>query len=180
MAPPPTVRYPLAARLLHWATAAAILGLSGLGAWMVELTYYDPWYHKGLTLHRVIGMLALALGTAFVIRKVFTRSPPLPATMPRWQQLAAHAAHAAFYLLMLLVPVSGYLVSTSAGAAIPVYDLFEIPALVRVDDATRELAIKVHYFAAYGTLVLAAVHAAAAIKHQFIDRDGVLSRMGWP
>ena len=172
-------RYPLLTRLFHWATAVCILALCGLGAWMVEQSYYDPWYHKGLTLHRVLGMVALALGLGFVLRKPFTRSPPLPAGMPRWQHHAAHTVHAAFYFLMLLVPLSGYLVSTSSGAAIPVYDWFEIPALWRVDDAAREWAIRVHYYAAYGTLLLAAMHAGAALKHQFIDRDGVLSRMGW-
>jgi cytochrome b561 len=79
--------------------------------------------------------------------------------------------------MMLALPVTGYLVSGSAGQAIPVYGWFEVPALARLEAGARDLVIAIHYYCAYGTGALAALHAAAAVKHQFVDRDGLLARM---
>ncbi len=171
--------YGLATKALHWLTALMILGVAGLGAWMVTLSYYDTWYHKGLGLHRAIGLLALATAAVFIAWRLVSSPPDLPASIAGWQRKAAVVAHFLFFALMILMPVSGYLVSTSAGAAVPMFDLFEIPALFRISEASRELAINVHFFSAYGTVGLATLHVAAAFKHQFIDRDGVLARMLW-
>ena len=172
-------RYGLVTKLLHWTIALAILGLIGLGWYMVDLTYYDPWYHKTLSLHRVLGLGVLAAAIFFLLWQRVSRPPALPASIPRAQQLAAAAVHHLLFLMMLLLPVTGYLISTSAGQGIPVYGWFEVPVLVQVSEATRDLVIAIHYYCAYGTGVLAALHAAAALKHQFIDRDGVLARMLW-
>ncbi len=172
-------RYGLVAKLLHWSIALSILGLIGLGWYMVDLTYYDPWYNKTLSLHRVVGLAVLAAAIFYLLWQRVSRSPALPASIPRAQQLAAAAVHHLLFLMMLLLPVTGYLISSSAGQGIPVYGWFEVPALVQVSEATRDLVIAIHYYGAYGTGILAAVHAAAALKHQFIDRDGVLARMLW-
>jgi cytochrome b561 len=172
-------RYGLVTKLLHWTIALAILGLIALGWYMVDLTYYDPWYHKTLSLHRVLGLGVLAAAIFFLLWQRVSRPPALPASIPRAQQLAAAAVHHLLFLMMLLLPVTGYLISTSAGQGIPVYGWFEVPVLVKVSEATRDLVIAIHYYCAYGTGVLAALHAAAALKHQFIDRDGVLARMLW-
>jgi len=172
-------RYGLVTKGLHWIIACAILGLIWLGWEMVDLTYYDPWYHKSLSLHRVLGLAVLGLAVVMLLWQRVSRPPALPASIPRAQQLAAHAVHYLLFGMMLLLPVTGYLISTSAGQAIPVYGLFEVPVLVQVDEETRDLVIAIHYYCAYGTGLLAAVHAAAALKHQFIDRDGVLARMIW-
>ena len=172
-------RYGLVSKFLHWSIAAAMLGLIWLGWTMVDLTYYDPWYHKSLTLHRVLGLGLLGAAVVMLVWQRISRSPPLPATISRAQRVAAMAVHHLLFLMMLLLPVTGYLISTSAGQGIPVYGLFEVPVLVRVSESTRDLLIVIHYYCAYGTGVLAAVHAAAALKHQFVDRDGVLARMLW-
>ncbi|HMM75815.1 MAG TPA: cytochrome b [Gammaproteobacteria bacterium] len=172
-------RYGLLTKLLHWIIAFSILGLIWLGWWMVDLSYYDPWYHKSLSLHRVLGLAVLGLAIVMLLWQRVSRPPALPASIPRAQRIAAHAVHHLLFLMMLLLPVTGYLISTSAGQGIPVYDLFEVPALLRVDEETRDLVIAIHYYCAYGTGLLAAVHAAAALKHQFIDRDGILARMIW-
>jgi len=172
-------RYGLVTKLLHWIIAFSILGLIWLGWEMVDLTYYDPWYHKSLSLHRVLGLAVLGLAVCMLVWQRVSRPPPLPGSISRVQQAAAHAVHRLLFLMMLLLPVTGYLISTSAGQAIPVYGLFEVPVLVQVGEQTRDLIIAVHYYCAYGTGLLAAVHAAAALKHQFVDRDGVLARMIW-
>lgn len=172
-------RYGLVTKALHWVIAFAILGLIWLGWWMVDLSYYDAWYHDALSLHRVLGLAVLGLAIVMLLWQRVSRPPALPASIPRLQQLAAHAVHHLLFLMMLLLPVTGYLISTSEGHGIPVYGLFEVPVLIQVGEQTRDLVIAIHYYCAYATGLLAAVHAAAALKHQFIDRDGVLGRMIW-
>lgn len=174
-----TERYGLVTKSLHWSIALGIIGLIGLGWYMVDLTYYDPWYHRSLSLHRSIGLTVLGLAVCYLVWKRVSRSPALPVTIPRGQLLAAAVVHHVLVVMMFLLPITGYLVSTSAGQAVPVYDWFEVPVLVRVDESLRDAVIAVHYYCAYGTAILAALHAAAALKHQFIDRDGVLARMLW-
>ena len=173
--PLPVTRYDLATRILHWLQAALILGLVALGWWMTGLTYYDRWYNDALFWHRALGLLVLVVAACQFGRRHW-RTPP-PALLAGWEQWAASAMHRLFLLLMLLLPVSGYLISTSAGASIPLPGGIEVPALVAVADNLREIAVNVHYWLAYGIAALAALHAAAAFKHHFIHRDEVLRRM---
>ena len=123
-------RYNLLTRVLHWLIAAVILGLVGLGWWMVDLTYYDRWYNRSLELHKSAGLVLLAVVAVFVAWALVRRGPPLPDSIPRWQRIAAHATHGLLFVLMLAMPVTGYLISTSAGAPVSVFGLFEVPALV--------------------------------------------------
>ena len=87
--------------------------------------------------------------------------------------------HYVLWGMLLLLPITGYLISTSAGKPIQLFNWFELPPLVEVDEALRELAITVHYYLAYATLGLIAAHAGAALKHHFINRDDTLKRMLW-
>ncbi len=172
-----TDRYGLVTKLLHWLIALSIIGLIGLGWWMVGLSYYDTWYHRGLELHRAIGMLVLFAAAIFVIWKIWSPSPGLQTELRPWEKLGARLAHLVLLLSMFLIPISGYVISTSSDSGFTFFDLFEIPALLPQSDATRDLAIEIHYYIAYGLLGVIAVHAGAAIKHQLIDKHGTLRRM---
>lgn len=172
-------RYGVVTKCLHWTIAFGTIGLIGLGWYMVGLSYYDRGYNSALTWHKSLGMIVLALALLFVVWKQFSRSPRLPASISSAQRLAATAAHHLLFLMMILIPITGYLISTSAGMPIAIFDWFEIPALIPVGERLRDLAIDIHFYCAYGTGVLAAGHAAAALKHQFVDRDGILARMLW-
>ena len=79
--------------------------------------------------------------------------------------------------LIVLVPATGYVISTSEGAGIDMFGLFELPAILGKTEALRDLAIDLHYYLAYGGIALAALHAGAALKHHFIDRGSTLRRM---
>ena len=168
-------KYDIATRLLHWSQALLIFGLAALGWWMTGLTYYDRWYNDALFWHRAVGLLILVTAASQLLWRWLRSSPP-PA-VSGFDLQASRAVHRLFLLLMLLVPMSGYLISTSAGAAIPLPGGVNLPALARVGEGLREVAISAHYWLAYGTIALAAVHAAAALKHHFISRDDVLRRM---
>lgn len=169
----------LLTKLLHWLIAIAIIGLIWLGWYMVDLTYYDKWYNKSLTWHKAVGMLVLA---AAILKIGWQLYSPLPGTNPllkAWEKFAARLMHIILLVMMILIPVSGYLISTSNGKPIDIFGWFAIPALVPVDKNLRDLAIDLHFYLAYGTAILALGHAGAALKHQFINKDGTLTKMLW-
>lgn len=171
--------YGLVAKFLHWSTALLIAGLIGLGYYMVGLTYYDRWYHQSLEAHKAFGVLVFVLGALTLGWRWLSPSPPHVATLKRWERTAATAMHHTLFALVLLIPLTGFLVSTSEGKGVDLFGWFVVPALVVVGEQLRELAIKVHLYCAYGAAVLVLMHAGAAFKHQLIDRDGTLARMLW-
>ena len=173
------LHFGLFTRLLHWLIAILILGLIWLGWYMVDLTYYDKWYNASLHYHKSLGILALALAMVKLGWHVYTPAPGSLADLQPWEKTGARLMHYLLWGMMLLIPVSGYLISTSAGKPIQLFNWFAIPALVDVDEELRELAIDVHFYLAYATLFLAAGHAGAALKHHFINRDDTLKRMLW-
>ena len=173
------LRFGLFSKLLHWAIALLILGLIWLGWYMVDLTYYDKWYNASLHYHKSLGILALALALFKLGWHIYTPAPGPLADLQPWEKTGARLMHYLLWGMMLLIPVSGYLISTSAGKPIQLFNWFAIPAIVDVDEELRELAIDVHFYLAYATLFLAAGHAGAALKHHFINRDDTLKRMLW-
>lgn len=170
-------RYGLIARLLHWGMALLLLALFILGWWATELSYYDPLYRLIPDLHRALGVVAAAL---IVLRLLWwaldSRPQPAPAA-GLWGHVAARLVHALLYLLMVLLPISGYLMSTADGRSVDVFGLFQLPALLPPSSGREEWAGALHYYLGYGGAWLVVLHAAAALKHQFINRDGVLRRM---
>lgn len=171
--------YGLIAKLLHWSVAILIVGLIALGWYMVDLTYFDKWYNESLAIHKGFGMFALALGALFAGWRFVSPSPEHLVELKTWERIAAGVMHHALYAAMLLIPVTGYLISTSAGKSIDIFGWFEVPPVVKVDKNLRDMAIELHFYLGYVTGVLICLHAGAALKHQFIDRHGTLARMMW-
>ncbi|MEQ8659373.1 MAG: cytochrome b [Gammaproteobacteria bacterium] len=172
-------RYGLVTRLLHWSTALLIIGLIWLGWWMVDLSYFDRWYQGSLSTHRALGLAVFVLGVLTLAWRALSPSPAAVASLKPWEKWLGTAMHHLLFLMVFAIPVSGYLISTSAGQSVDVFGWFSVPALVTVDSKLRDVAIDVHYYLAYTTAVLVLMHAGAACKHQFIDRDGTLARMLW-
>lgn len=172
-------QYSSVTRILHWTVALLIIVLIWLGWWMVDLSYYDRWYNRSLELHKSLGMAALAIAAVKIAWVAYDGKPGFPQTVTRWESAAATAVHHLFYLLMLLIPVTGYVISTSAGDGISIFDMFEVPAVLPESETLRDFAIELHFWLAYAAGALALVHALAAFKHQFVDRDGTLRRMLW-
>lgn len=163
--------------LIHWLTALTVFGLFGLGLWMVELDYYDAWYRKGPALHKGIGILLFVLT---LLRLVLRRIEGRPATLPglnHRDQVLAHLAHGLLYVLLIAVMVFGYLISTADGRAVEVFGLFAVPATIHGIDKQEDIAGFIHLWLAIGLISLVMLHALAAIKHHFFDRDRTLKRM---
>jgi len=168
--------YGLIAVLLHWLVAAVVIGLFALGLWMVELTYYDTWYRRAPDLHKGVGvMLLLALLLRVGWRLI--NPMPRPEPGPPLEQRIAVLMHALLYLLPFLVIASGYLISTADGRPLDVFGLFSIPATLTGLPSQADLAGDIHLVLAIALVSLAGVHALAALKHHFIDRDATLLRM---
>jgi cytochrome b561 len=175
----PQARHDRVTRLLHGALAASVLALLGLGAWMVTLNFYHPWYHRSLEWHKAGGMLALGLIGLKLLWRVLHPPLPLAKSLAGLQRRAAQSAHAALLLLALVVPLTGYAISTSTGEGIDFFGLGVIPDLLPRSTQIRDWATALHAWLAYGMAAVIAVHAAAALKHGLWHRDGTLRRMFW-
>lgn len=164
--------------LLHWVSALAIVGLFALGWWMTDLGYYDQWYNLAPWWHRSLGMLVLG---ATLLRVVWRLLQPTPHSHgSRIERLAAHLGHTGLYVLMLVVLISGYLISTANGRGIDVFGWFEVPALIHGLPNQASLAGEVHWYSALALMILATGHTLAALKHHWLDRHDTLLRMLLP
>ncbi len=162
---------------LHWLVAIVVLGLFALGLWMVDLTYYDTWYRTAPSIHKAVGVL---LFLVLVLRLLWRLVSPKPApepTLTRFERLASGIVHGLLYVLLFGVMAAGYLISTADGRAIDVFGLFQVPATLTGLPNQADLAGAIHLALAITVIVLAAIHALAALKHHFIDRDRTLLRM---
>jgi cytochrome b561 len=171
--------YGLITKLLHWAVALLIIGMIWLGWYMVGLDYYDVWYYDSLASHKALGLLVLELAILKIVWKTFNRNPPLPSNVVGWERFTATASHHFLLAMMLVLPLTGYITSTSEGQGISFFGWYELPAIFPVSEQVRDLAIDLHFYLAYITAVIVLLHAGAAVKHQFIDKDGILRRMFW-
>lgn len=170
-------RWGLVAVGLHWTMALAVIGLFALGLWMTSLSYYDPWYKQGPSIHKAIGVLLfIALVVRLVWRWVDHTPAPLPSHTPL-ERKGAHGAHLALYIGLVAVMVSGYLISTADGRGVDVFGLFEVPATLSGLKNQEDVAGTVHLWLASGLIGLAVLHAGAAIKHHVFDKDATLKRM---
>ncbi len=165
---------------LHWISAVAVFGLFGVGLWMVELTYYSPWYQQAPALHKAIGLLLAAMLLLRLLWRGLNPAPVAPSGHSPAERLGARLGHLALYGLMLGVLTSGYLISTADGRGISLFGLLEVPALVSGLPRQAEIAGELHFYFAWTLVVMAGLHALAAIKHHVIDKDTTLRRMMAP
>lgn len=172
-----SARYGWVSIVLHWGVALTVFGMFALGLWMVGLGYYDSWRKAGPDLHKSIGMVLLLVMVLRVLWRFISPPPPPPATHGPFTRVAARLGHAALYLGLFAVMFAGYLISTADGVGIPVFGLFEVPALVSGLPDQADLAGQIHLYLAWALVIFAVLHGLAAFKHHFIDRDATLVRM---
>lgn len=163
-------------KFFHWLVAALILVQFVLG-WLAASWQLSPTKLSLFVWHKSIGMLVLALVTVRLGCRLATRAPALAPDMPGWERVAAHASHVLLYVLMVVMPVSGWVVSSASGVPFKVFRHWPLPAIVAADKHTAELAALVHFLLGMAFAALLVVHIAAALRHHFVKRDGVLIRM---
>ncbi|MCY9803378.1 cytochrome b [Vibrio scophthalmi] len=168
-------RYNPISRIIHWLSAIVIIGLFAAGLWMVDLSYYSEWYRTAPHWHKSIGILLAGLTLIRLVWKSVTLSPNIEGnTLEKW---AAKIAHGLMYIVLLILFTSGYLISTADGRAIDVFDWFAIPGAGALFEGQADLAGEIHFYAAWTLIILAGLHAIAALKHHFIDKDNTLRKM---
>lgn len=175
-----STRYGATAIALHWLLALALVGLFVLGLYMTGLPF-SPQRLKLYNWHKWVGMVVLTLSFIRLFWRLTHRAPALPtavaAAMPAWQHWVHHGTHYALYALFFAVPLLGWAYSSAAGFPIVVFGVLPLPDFVAADKALAEVIKPWHGYAAYAMAALVALHVAAALKHQFIDGDGLMSRM---
>lgn len=175
-------RYHPVSVLLHWVLGLALIGLFAVGLYMTDLPF-SPQRLKLYNWHKWAGVTLLALSAFRLVWRLTHRPPALPAAMeaamPRWQQLAHHATHHGLYLLFFAVPLLGWAYSSAAGFPIVLFGVLPLPDFVPVNPELAELIKPLHKLSAFAMMALVLLHVAGALKHQLIDRDGLLSRMGF-
>lgn len=169
--------YGLIAIILHWLIAVVTVGLFGLGLWMTDLGYYDSWYNKAPELHEGIGVLLFIFLLLRILWRWINLAPEAPGEHKQWEKTGAHLAHSLLNVLLMVIMISGYLIVTAKGQPLTVFNFFSIPASLSDISNQADLAGKIHLFVAWILILLAAVHAVAALKHHFIDKDKTLKRM---
>lgn len=162
---------------IHWITAIVVIGMFSLGLWMVELTYYDQWYRQAPFIHKSIGVLLFLLTVARLLWRSLNPKPVELEEHTPIERRAAHIVQTLIYLLLFSIMISGYLISTADGRSVDVFNWFSIPATLHDFEQQEDIAGLIHLVLAISLITLVTLHAAAALKHHFIDRDRTLLRM---
>lgn len=180
-------RYTTVAVFLHWLIALMLIGQLAGGFYMHNLPDTEAELKFELyQLHKSFGVTILLLTLVRLVWRLTHKPPPLPAEMPGWERAAARGAHAGFYVLLIAMPLVGWAVVSSSPFADSVQTyLFgvvhwpHLPLFEGVEDrkALSHDIAEIHEYLAFAMIGLIALHVAAALKHQFVDRDSVLSHM---
>lgn len=167
--------YSRTAIALHWLIAAGIFVAFPLGVYMSDLPL-SPDRLKLFSWHKWLGITILMLAVLRLLWRA-GHKPPAPVNMARWQQWSSRTVHVLLYLLIFAIPLSGWLMSSAKGFQTVWFGVVPLPDLISKDKAMGRLLTDVHETLNFTLLGLVALHAAAALKHHFFDRDSTLRRM---
>lgn len=167
---------------LHWLLGLALIGIFALGLYMSDLPF-SPERLKLYSWHKWAGIVVFTLSFLRLFWRLTHRPPALPvaieAAMPGWQRMAHHATHHGLYLLFFAVPLLGWAFSSAAGFPVVLFGVLPLPDFVPVNEGLADVLKELHELSAFAMAGLVLLHVAGALKHQFIDRDGLLARMSF-
>jgi cytochrome b561 len=169
-------QYTGTAKVLHWLMALLIIGLFALGQYMSDLSM-SPRKLQLYSWHKWVGVTVFFLLLVRVGWRITHQPPALPEQMSKYQRLASHVGHAALYLLMLAIPISGWLMSSAKGYQTVWFGVLPIPDLLGKDKQLGDILAELHGALNGLLMFILAVHVLAALKHHFIDRDNILRRI---
>ncbi|HWY73139.1 MAG TPA: cytochrome b [Burkholderiaceae bacterium] len=171
-----SARYTTVAVVLHWFLAAVIVVGFLIGLQMSDEPP-SPFRVRWINYHKWIGVTILGLSVLRLLWRISHRPPALPESMQAWQRTASNWVHRALYLFFFIVPVAGWAYSSALGFHVVWLGLIRLPDLAPKDKALADVLIQVHATLAWTLATLVGVHVVAALKHHFLDRDGLLLRM---
>ncbi|MCF8199479.1 MAG: cytochrome b [Sulfuritalea sp.] len=161
---------------LHWLIAFAIVGSFSLGLYMHELPL-SPQKLKLYSWHKWAGVTIFVFVLLRLGWRLLHRPPELPTDMPAWQRVAAEATHVLLYVLMIAVPLSGWLMSSAKGFQTVWFGVLPLPDLLSKNKELGDTLQQLHMLLNFSMAALVIAHLGAALKHHILDRDEVLTRM---
>ena len=172
----PTPKWPMLVRLLHWLSVVLLLVIFGL------ITLHENTDGAGglyIGLHKALGICFFFWIVFRLANRVRQRAQqPKPVAAPRWQQLSASLVHSLLYVVLLMMPLTGFLMTQFGGRATSIFGWFEIPVLLSPDRAIGRILNQLHTDLIWTALVLLTLsHVCAALYHQFVKKDATLKRM---
>jgi len=171
-----TSGYTRTAITFHWILAALIIANIAFGLYTVDLPL-SPQKLRYFSWHKWTGVTIFLLAAARLLWRLGHPAPALPSAMRPWEKRAAHAVHALLYALFFAAPLTGWLFSSAAGFQTVYLGLVPIPDLLSKNEDLAEVLKIAHHWINYALAGVIVLHAAAALKHHFVDRDDVLARM---
>ncbi len=169
-------RYTRTAQLLHWSIAAAIATAAAIALGFDGMPL-SPHKIRLINYHKWAGLTVLWLLSVRILWRATHRPPLPPASLAAWQRTAAATVHWTLYVLMAATPMLGWVLSSAKGFPLRYLGVIPLPDLVPKDRAIAEFVQPIHLASAWTLLALAGMHAAAALKHHFVDHDDILRRM---
>lgn len=168
--------YPATSKLLHWLVAACVLTTAPVAIAMSRVGE-GPMQDTLFNLHKSLGVLILALMVLRLLNRLAVGAPMPDPEIESWQKTLSAAVHTTFYVLLIAMPIIGYIANSAYGATTPFFGLFELPALLDKNEAVATPLFAVHRWVGWLLIVLILVHVSAALYHHFARGDNVLRRM---
>ena len=170
-------RYTRVAVWLHWTVAVLIIAQLIGGIVMHKLPDSASFKYEAYQMHKSFGLVVLALAVFRLGWRLTHKAPPLPEGTKTWERTLARATHTAFYVLIIAVPLAGWLMISASPYPSEFFLVTGIVDLPGAGVLSADAWAETHEVMAFAIIGLLALHVAAALKHHFVDRDGVLARM---
>jgi cytochrome b561 len=171
-----TDHYPGTSKLLHWLVAICVLTTAPVAITMT-LMGNGPTQDMLYNFHKSLGVLILVLMILRLINRLAVGAPIADPGIEPWQQTVSAVVHTSLYVLLLAMPVVGYIANSAYGAPTPFFGLFNLPTIVEKNDALATQLFAVHRWVGWLVILIVLMHIGAALYHTFIRRDDVLKRM---
>lgn len=174
-----SVNWGAVAKFFHWVIAIGIIGNIALGIYADSLPLSAA-KANAFHWHKTVGLTVLWLVVLRVLWRFTNPAPRLPLDMPVWERALAHGSHFLLYVLMIAMPLSGWVIHSASGFPMQLYGLIDVPNIVPESaDASvvQDTAATVHYWIFIAICILLTLHVVGALKHHFVNGDSVLIRM---
>ncbi len=168
--------YPATSKLLHWLVAACVLMTAPVAIAMGKVGE-GPLQNTLYNFHKSLGILIFILMALRLINRLAVGAPIADPGIEPWQKAVSAAVHTSFYVLLIAMPIVGYIANSAFGAPAPFFGLFDLPPIIGKNEALSDQLFAIHRWAGFLVIILVGMHIGAALFHHFIRRDDVLRRM---
>lgn len=169
-------RYHYVSQWLHWITALLVFATLPIAWVMIALPHESPWVGTLVMIHKSLGVTIFALVVFRIFWRALNPAPPLPWSLEPWEAIAAKLSHVLLYVVLLVMPVSGYILSAASNHPVNYFNLFTLPSLPE-NKPLAKIAEQVHIWTQWAVYALIAIHILGTAYHIIVKRDGILDRM---